>query len=100
MERKKLKGSLPHVLTDTDAVDDDPSRAVHFSIALEKCRALGAIIISPKEKGGELSTLEFIPCFLRMNFVKVLIPLKGVLKRVPSAVGGDNNPWVAGVSPH
>ncbi len=33
-----------------------------------------------------------------MIFVKVLIPLKGVLKRVPSAVGGDNNPWVAGAA--
>ena len=53
-----LRGSLPHVLTDTDAVDDDPSRVVHFSIALEKCGALGAIITSTKEKGGELSTLE------------------------------------------
>ncbi len=31
--------------------------------------------------------------------MKVLIPLKGVLKRVPSAVGGDNNPWVCGRQP-
>ncbi len=30
--------------------------------------------------------------------MKVLIPLKGVLKRVPSAVGGDNSPWVAGAA--
>jgi hypothetical protein len=34
-----------------------------------------------------------------MNFVKVLIPLKGALKRVPFAVGGDNSPWVGGFQP-
>jgi hypothetical protein len=45
------------------------------------------------------STLEIHFLFFRMNFVKVLIPLKGVLKRVPSAVGGDHNLWVAGSSP-